>query len=201
MVLQLLDLAPGLEDAEVVLDAPAQRIPLEDARRIVGTSHGHGGEDEPLQRLGLRRRALLAGVHHPQLDRRRLWARQRHRLVAQRRLGEARGTLVLGSLFAGLHPRAQPIELDGASAAGRGVAHLVEQAARDPVPLGRGVLAEDAVDLRTHQQLDVRGVRALFDEQVKEVGGSLLGIVQCPANDLRSSRTRPAAPPAAPRRD
>ena len=42
-------------------------------------------------------------------------------------------------------------------------------------PLGRGVFAEDAVDLRTHQQLDVRGVLALLDEQVEEVGLAVHG--------------------------
>ena len=43
------------------------------------------------------------------------------------------------------------------------------------VSRGRSVLAEDAVDLRTHQQLEVRGVLAAFDEQVEEVGLAVHG--------------------------
>ena len=70
VMLELLDLAAGLEDAEVVLDALAKRVALEDALGIAHTAYGHGGEQEPLQRLGIGRRALLAGVHHPQRDRR-----------------------------------------------------------------------------------------------------------------------------------
>ena len=148
---------------------------MEDALGIVGASHGHGGEDEPLQWLGLSGRALLSGVHHPQRDRRRPGARQHDRLVAQRRLGEARGTVVFAGLFAGLHARALPTDLDGARAARRGVAHLVEQPAHDLVSLGGGVLAEDAIDFGTHQQLDVRGVLATLDEQVEEVGLAVHG--------------------------
>ena len=62
-----------------------------------------------------------------------------------------------------------------AGTAGRGVTQLVEQAPRDGGPLGRGVLAEDAVDLRTPQRLDVRCVDVLFDEQVEEVGHAVHG--------------------------
>ena len=36
MVLQLLDLAPGLEDAEVVLDAPAKGVPAKDSLGVGG---------------------------------------------------------------------------------------------------------------------------------------------------------------------
>ena len=103
-VLQLLDLAPGLEDAEVVLDAPAKGVPAKDSLGVGGAGHGQRSQHEPLQRLGLGGRALLAGVHDPQLDRRRPGARQRNGLVAQRHLGAARRPAALGGLFAGLHP-------------------------------------------------------------------------------------------------
>ena len=52
--------------------------------------HGHGGKDEPLQRLALCRQVLLAAVHRPQFDRRRCRAQQRDWLVVQHRLGESR---------------------------------------------------------------------------------------------------------------
>ena len=170
MVLQFLDLAAGLEDPEVLFDAPAQGVPAQDARGVVGAGHTQRGQHEPLQRLDRGRRLFLARMDDKQLDRLGPGARQRHRLVAQGHLGDAGRTAVLASLFAGLHPRAQPPHLDRGGAAGRPVAHLVEQTARDRVPVGRLLPPQHAVDLRPDQQFDLRGVRPAFDEQVEEVG-------------------------------
>ena len=72
----------------------------------------------------LRRRALFARRGRPTFgpapprD-----VRQRHRLVAQRHGGDARRTLLLAGLFAGLHARALPTHLDAAAAA-RGTAPM-----------------------------------------------------------------------------
>ena len=148
VVLQLLDLAAGLEDPEVLFDAPAQDVPAQDLRGVGGAGHGQRGQHEPFQRLGRGRRMFLARMDDPQLDRRGPGARQRHLPVAQCHVGDARRPAVFAGLFAGLHPRAQPLHLDRAGAAGGRVAHLVEQTARDRMPVGRLLRAHDAVDLR-----------------------------------------------------
>ena len=155
-VLEFLDPAAGLEDAEVILDAPAKGVPLQQTGRLVDVGHRQGGEQEPLQRVGVGRRALLAGVHHPQHDRLVPGARQRDPFVAQvssaccaRRLGLRRCLLAFARALC---------RIDGAAAAGRGTSHLVEQVPDDPVALGVGLLGEDAVGLRAHQQVDRRSV-------------------------------------------
>ena len=142
VVLQLLDLAAGLEDPEVLFDAPAQGVPAQDTRGVGGARHRQRGQHEPLQRLGRGRRMFLARMDDPQLDRRGPGAGQRHLPVAQCHVGDARRPAVLAGLFTGLHPRAQPLHLDRAGAAGGRVAHLVEQTARDRVPVGRLLRAQ-----------------------------------------------------------
>ena len=138
----------------------------------------------------------------PQFDRRGAGTGQRHLLVAQCHLGDARRPAVLAGLFAGLRPRAQPLHLDLGVAAGRRVAHLVEQMARDRLPVGRLLLAEDTVDLRADQQVDLRGVRAAREEQVEEVGlavhrahhagfGQLLGRLRAIAQPLDPTERLP----------
>ena len=94
------------------------------------------------------------------------------RAKVDRVLGQQkRGPAVLGRLFAGLHPRAQPPYLDHGGAAGRRVTHLVEQTARDRVAhrgvlpgpqvrlQGRGIAAPRGGAARTgHGHQDGRGV-------------------------------------------
>ena len=66
-----------------------------------GESHGNELGIAVPHELRARR---VAGVHDPQLDRRRRGARQRNGLVAQRHFGAARRPAALGGLFAGLQP-------------------------------------------------------------------------------------------------
>ena len=96
VVLQLFDLAAGLEHPEVFFDTPAQGVPLQDARGVDGAGHLQRGQQEPLQRLGPGRRLFLAHMDDPQFDRRGAGAGQRHLLVAQCHLGDARRPAVLG---------------------------------------------------------------------------------------------------------
>ena len=135
--------------------------------RVLSRNHCSGAD--------LRRRALFARVDDPHPDRRRPGTRQRHRLVAQRHGGDARRTLLLAGLFAGLHARALPTHLDAAAAARGTATHLLEQAARDLVPVRRALLGKHPVDLRTDQQFHLRRVLAPLHEQVHEVGLAVQG--------------------------
>ena len=98
---------------------------------VGGAGHRQGGSARNHCRCDLRRRALFARVDDPHPDRRRPGTRQRHRLVAQRHGGDARRTLLLAGLFAGLHARALPTHL-GCSCRARD--RYAEQAARDRSP-------------------------------------------------------------------
>ena len=96
--------------------------------------------------------------------------------------------------LAGLRPGAGKMpalpEHRSRSRASGGVAHLVEQAPHDLAALGGGVVAEDAVDLRTHQQLDVR-----FDN-VLDLADLVLGaLARVDVGDVDDTSCRPGRAP------
>ncbi len=63
------DATPALERAVIDLDHLPLCVPVELLAGLVEVGNVHRGEQHTLERLGASRRALLAGVYHPQPDR------------------------------------------------------------------------------------------------------------------------------------
>ena len=189
VVLQLFDLAPDLSTRKYSMRARAYHATMRVAstaltRSVVSRNHSSGS--------AVGRLFLAHG-----------WtARPARRLVAQCHLGDARRPAVLAGLFAGLRPRAQPLHLDPGVAAGRRVAHLVEQMARDRLPVGRLLLAEDAVAFaRTSKSTCGACARRAMNRSRKSASRSIAHTTRAVAaacaqsrspsiqrNDFRSSR-------------
>ena len=67
---EFLDLAAGIEDPVPILDAPAPGVVLDDPAALLGCVCGQGGEQQPADRRGARRRTLLLDEHALQAHRR-----------------------------------------------------------------------------------------------------------------------------------